>query len=547
MKLLESDSGWHRTHAQRLLVERQAIDSVPVLKQLLRRSENPLGRLHALWTLEGLGELTADDIAFALGDAVPGVIESAIELADPDRNLNALAELATGEDERLQYLALVALGSSSLDRTAIDENVLLEGGLSKYWIRKAILSARSPRSAQLVLASLKAFKPSQGFTSTMPDGLDMFLKEFVAETVAREDWEGAGLIVSEIDPSHLWEFDSSIVEGLSRGLKRSASGGSALGAFAEEPPEPLTYEALSGVREILGSVEKVALNRSRGLPERLAALALVEEQGEDVVFRVAQELVDKSEGPDLQLAACQMLAGQNRQKVADFFFEGWSSLGPTARREALEMIASNEDTGYILMQRMKDGHINPSLMPPFRRWWLERRDRVEIAALAKELFGGVNDDRRSVIQEYWTALPDHVGDPLRGREVFVKAACVTCHRLDGLGVEVGPPIADVRIKPTEALLTDILDPHRAVEERWAVYTVELQDGQSFMGIIASETTSTVELTLPNGQSESLARDQIAKLESSGGSLMPVGLEAVISKPEMADLIAFLKTPHSAEL
>ena len=100
-------------------------------------------------------------------------------------------------------------------------------------------------------------------------------------------------------------------------------------------------------------------------------------------------------------------------------------------------------------------------------------------------------------------------------------------------------MADVRLKLPNALLSDILDPNRAVEERWSVYTLETQDGRFFTCLIGSETASSLVMKLPGGFSETVSRDQIIKLETSGMSLMPVGLEEIISVTEMTDLIAFL--------
>ena len=47
---------WWRVTAQRLLVERRDKSVVPALSRMTR-DRNPLARLHALWTLQGLGAL----------------------------------------------------------------------------------------------------------------------------------------------------------------------------------------------------------------------------------------------------------------------------------------------------------------------------------------------------------------------------------------------------------------------------------------------------------------------------------------------------------
>ncbi len=56
---LEHPNGWWRDTAQKLLVLRQDASVAPALQTMARSSANQLGRIHALWTLEGLGALDA--------------------------------------------------------------------------------------------------------------------------------------------------------------------------------------------------------------------------------------------------------------------------------------------------------------------------------------------------------------------------------------------------------------------------------------------------------------------------------------------------------
>lgn len=63
--LLGHPNAWQRHNAQRLLVERSDVNSVDLLNVLATTSENPQARIHALWTLEGMGKLTAGTLALA--------------------------------------------------------------------------------------------------------------------------------------------------------------------------------------------------------------------------------------------------------------------------------------------------------------------------------------------------------------------------------------------------------------------------------------------------------------------------------------------------
>ena len=56
---LSDPNGWWRDTAQQLLVLKQDKSVVPALTQMVRTSTNQLARIHALWTLEGLGAADA--------------------------------------------------------------------------------------------------------------------------------------------------------------------------------------------------------------------------------------------------------------------------------------------------------------------------------------------------------------------------------------------------------------------------------------------------------------------------------------------------------
>jgi putative membrane-bound dehydrogenase-like protein len=75
-------NAWHRETAARLLYERQDKSAIPLLARLLEESSAPLGRLHALYTLDGLDALAESYLLRALADPDAGVREHAVRLAE---------------------------------------------------------------------------------------------------------------------------------------------------------------------------------------------------------------------------------------------------------------------------------------------------------------------------------------------------------------------------------------------------------------------------------------------------------------------------------
>lgn len=113
VKLLGHANGWHRDTAQRVLVDRADASVAPQLVQIVAKDENPLARIHALWTLEGLGKLSSDVIDPLLADKEPKLVISGLWAASklPEAELKklepVLLKLEASTEEMKPYLARV--------------------------------------------------------------------------------------------------------------------------------------------------------------------------------------------------------------------------------------------------------------------------------------------------------------------------------------------------------------------------------------------------------------------------------------------------------
>lgn len=533
--LLAHANAWQRIQAQRLLVERDAKDAIPAIEELLVDAPTPEAMVHALWTLEGLGALKPEHIHDAQALAPP-VIENSVVASTtleltPDLE-KLLVDSLRPETPRVRFLLLSLYPDLGWKPAILADQVLRDP--SDTWFRKAIFSA-VPDAAPAILAALLADKE---FLSAGTAEATESLTDFARVTAASGDLEKLGGIVAALagDPKW-WHF--AVVTGISAGLRQSSLEQKTLGALiAAKPPE--LGDGVGTLQGLLDDATAIALDRKRPAEDRINALAIVSQQPWDEKIAVVEKLIDPTEDPRLQEAGCRLLTRENREKVAEYFFARWDTLAPTPLREALALITSNTKSGLALMKKMKAGEISPSLMPPMTRWSYGRSSNEEIKALAVELFGKTAGNRGEIVAAYREALGKYEGDPEKGRLVFEKGTCFTCHKVGDVGVDVGPSLNDVKIKPAEALLTDILDPNRAIEERWISVAVETTGGRALAGLVASEDAAGITLRLPGGVTDTVPRSEIAKVTPSGMSLMPEGLEAAITHEEMADLIAFLK-------
>ena len=146
-------------------------------------------------------------------------------------------------------------------------------------------------------------------------------------------------------------------------------------------------------------------------------------------------------------------------------------------------------------------------------------------------------ERARILARY-TDVPKLRGDSKNGAALF-KANCAQCHRLKGEGAEVGPDLGMMSGKPVEQLVEAILNPNAAIEARYQNFSATLKDGHETIGIIVSETPTTLTLRAANRADETLLRADLKELSTSGLSIMPEGLESAFTPQQLADLIAYV--------
>ena len=87
--------------------------------------------------------------------------------------------------------------------------------------------------------------------------------------------------------------------------------------------------------------------------------------------------------------------------------------------------------------------------------------------------------------------------------------------------------------------SEILDPSRSVEGNYRQYRVETADGRTLLGLLASETRTTIELIDAQAKRYVIQRDNIEKLKETPKSLMPEGFEKQMSEDDLVNLLEFL--------
>ncbi|MGH7171078.1 MAG: DUF7133 domain-containing protein, partial [Gemmataceae bacterium] len=131
-----------------------------------------------------------------------------------------------------------------------------------------------------------------------------------------------------------------------------------------------------------------------------------------------------------------------------------------------------------------------------------------------------------------------------GKLIFQAAACVSCHKFGGAGVEIGPDLTKIdpkQNKPIE-ILHDLLDPSFRINEKYQTFTFELQSGKVLTGLVVAETPDVVKVIenpLAKAEPVTIKKSQIAERKKSPVSIMPKGLLDKLTREEILDLIAYV--------
>ncbi len=415
----------------------------------------------------------------------------------------------------------MALGTTLRDFA--DDKPLMSAALSSLTsknfatVAKSVLAdpARHPPSAQ-VMEGLIGFAVAQSDNST--------LVKLLVSVASSKD--------GRFTPGQL-ETLVSLLDALGR--RRTS-----LSTLAKSGPEMAA--AIAKLDAAFVQAQKVARDPKSQLRDRLTAIRLLGRGPGDTASgrMLLADLLGPQSAADVQAAAVAALARAEKKETPALLLKSWKGYSPSVRVGVLDALISREAWLPAVLDALAKKEILPAEVDAAaRQRLLAHRSRDIRERAVKLLAGGVDADRAKVIEAYRSALTK-AGDREHGKQIFTKT-CSACHKVGSIGTGLGPDLAALSDKSADYLLTNILDPNRAVEARYVSYTARTTDQRTLVGFLASESATSITLVAADGKQHTILRNDIEELTSSAKSVMPEGLEKDVSVEQMADLLAFLRT------
>ena len=524
VKLLEHPNGWHRDTTSRLLYQRQDASAIPHLIKLAKESRSPLGRVHALYALDGMKAIEARYVLPALQDEEPRVRVHALRLAERFQSEVAIRaqmqKMVDDADANVRFQLAFSLGSVEGDAAnkSLHQLAIKEG--KDQWMRLAILTSTHGRRG------------------------DVF-RSFAADEKLRQSAEGKLLLNALAVQIGAANQGNDLADFLTTMDRLPAAEGrelmaSLMSKLPAKSRDRIKNAGKSGelFKELVSDARKTSSDAKKAVPERVAAIRTLGLAEFAEVRPLFGEFLKFRQPEAVQKAALETLVRFDEAGAAEIVIDAWPSLSPQVRATAAETLFARSTWINTFLDAVEKGTIKTGEIDPARIKLLQVFADKKIRIRAEKLFAGTQlSKRKDVVDAYQKSLTLK-GDAKPGKELF-KKNCAACHRLEGVGEQIGAELTGIKDRGPEFMLLNILDPNREVLPKFITYYVVTDSGRTLTGMITAETATGITIRRPDSTSETILRVNIDELRSTGMSFMPEGLEKSINHQEMADLIAYL--------
>jgi putative heme-binding domain-containing protein len=188
----------------------------------------------------------------------------------------------------------------------------------------------------------------------------------------------------------------------------------------------------------------------------------------------------------------------------------------------------------------------------------EKTELAEILAKKPETTDPYADLKARDLVKKWTLddLLPMTDEELKGRDLengkkmFAVGACYKCHRITGQGGIVGPDLTPAGHRfSTKDLLETIIDPSKSVSDQYEATMFQMADGTVITGRVANlngDKYMIQEDMAAPGKFTNIKVDDIDAMKPSTISMMPTGLLDNLTRDEILDLVAYMKSTVPSE-
>jgi putative membrane-bound dehydrogenase-like protein len=232
--------------------------------------------------------------------------------------------------------------------------------------------------------------------------------------------------------------------------------------------------------------------------------------------------------------------GDNSRKVLLETAPVWPA---SLKSLTLSLFTSQPKGIEMLINEIANGRILATDVTPSQLEVIRQNAKGSLAERVVKSFGkDESSNRGEAIERFEREWPSKV-DFGPGKQLF-EAHCAKCHRgsISGGVAEapIGPSLQALSHWTNRAWLEAIIDPGRAVDEKYKRSIIRTQEDLVLTGLVRQESDTELELVLTDGRIETIRKSEIAEIKSSDQSLMPDGFEKSLTPEQIAQIVTYLR-------
>ncbi len=293
---------------------------------------------------------------------------------------------------------------------------------------------------------------------------------------------------------------------------------------------------------------------SRPTAEHIGVVRALGLLGDKSTSAVLQELLDKKENSvnlKLRMEAFRSLANLDADAAQGTARKLLEDKDSATQIEAVRVLGARPEGARLVAQMLLDGKLPRELLQAVSEVLARHagKDAEAAALLARVLKGGLVIANDKASREKMREQVQSKGNADRGRALYLDGkllACSNCHRMEGVGGNVGPDLTRLWDTQTlDKLIESIVEPSKEIKEGFQAYTATTKKGLTFTGLKITQTTDEVVLREASGKDIHIATRDLEELTASKKSLMPDNVISQLNYNQFLDLLAFL-TSRSAQ-
>lgn len=314
---------------------------------------------------------------------------------------------------------------------------------------------------------------------------------------------------------------------------------------------------------------------------RSAVLDLIESHGINTLNKELNQIIQDTKPPtafrlkafSARLKSEKLLSDSEFQLLFHFLDKDQES---PVRQSAVRLLAQSNVSDTQLLSLAKeqvaqaDVFLLPSLITAFEKSKSEEVGKALIAALQsstnglgslsvkdmQKLFDAYPSSVQALAEPLMKTLQDQQasrlsqleqleaslkrGDVGEGRNLFFgKATCFTCHSVEKNGGQFGPDLTNIgEIRSRHDLLEAIVYPNASFAREHETSKI-ITKTNTYTGIITEQLPDAIIVATGPGSIMRVPRSEISSIELQNVSMMPPGLDKILDKQELANLMAYL--------